>query len=1053
MLRRQMRRFLSKCQDDANQTLRIQRYYIAAGSSLLVIGLLFACALQGVLSFSAFFQSAALILFLCALFFILFCSGVNRKFADPSLTRFQMWSATAVIAYAMYRADQGRAVFLIVLLMIFLFGVLRLTRRALLWHAVGILLAYGALIALLWHFKRHKLDLQLELLQWVALAITLPWFALMGGYISGLRDRQKRLNRTLRLLSDCNISMVQATSECELFNHLCRILVESGGYLVASVDILPRDARTGRKNAQRRRDDTGPCGLHLTSQAMQDFARALADTAIGSGIAHARHACPCDPAVSSCSDGAQRQDGCTWVALPLIVDGQTSGALVLCSTSADAFHREELKLLEELAANLAYGMQSLRAREELVKQRELLEQRVEQRTQEIASLNAELTVKARDAESASRAKSTFLATISHEIRNPLNAVVSLARLIADSRLNPVQREYVDNLHLSAQTLSLLIGDILDLSRIEAGALRLDQAPFSLDALLQRVAAVACSALRDKPVEMVFDVAPDMPATLIGDALRLQQILVNLAGNAAKFTEAGDLVVSVHPCSRQDGQVTVQFTVRDTGIGIPEEYLGRIFDVFSQGDPSRARKYGGAGLGLAISARLVELMGARITVESAVGKGTTFGFSVNLALPEDARSAPAERDPSELHLLVVDDHPLIGDILERTCSAFGWHATVARSAAAGLEKLRLGAPHGREYDLMLLDWHMPAMDGIEMLRRVHDDPAIRLPTVLLMASGHEVGEAAAASDGLDVRGVLAKPVTAASLSDAVRRARGIEVAEAPIAHQEASQRLAGMRVLIAEDNAINRQVIEHLLRQAGAAVVVTANGLEAIDALRDSGQDFDAILMDIHMPVMDGYAATRIIREEFGRHDLPIIAVTADALADDIERSRNAGMNAHLVKPIDISGLLAVLVGLRHCPQQQSVADDPAREERMRGVALPVVDLAAGLEIFNGNKNNYAELLQQFVTTYRDTVDEVVCRLETADPAEVMEALHGIHGAARFLRISHLASVVASLIAALRQGHGNAATQLVEELGSAMRALQDFVQQFGDRQDTRETERI
>ncbi|HJV87757.1 MAG TPA: response regulator [Noviherbaspirillum sp.] len=1053
MLRRQTSRFLSTCQDDANQTLRIKRYYIAAGSSLLVIGLLFACVLQGILSLASFSQSAALILFSCVLFFILFRSGLNQRFADPSLTRLQMWSATAVIVFTMYRADQGRAVFLIVLLMIFLFGVLRLTRRALLWHATGILLAYGAVIGLLWSFKRHTLDLQLELLQWFALAATLPWFAAMGGYLSGLRNQQKRLNRTLRLLSDCNISMLHASSERDLFNNLCRILVESGGYMMAAVDIADQgEAKTFRRIAQCRGNDTCGCSIDLPPEGSQDIGRTVTETAISSGTTHARRECPGNPFASPGRDGVQRQDGCAWAALPLIVDGQTSGALALCSKSAAAFHQDELTLLEELAANLAYGMQSLRAREELVRQRQLLEERVEQRTQEIAALNAELIVKARDADIANRAKSAFLATISHEIRNPLNAVVSLAQLIGDSRLNPNQREYVDNLQLSAQTLSMLIGDILDLSRIEAGALCLEQAPFSLDAVLQRVAAVVCGALRGKPVELVFDVAPDMPVTLTGDALRLQQILLNLAGNAAKFTEQGEVVVSIHPLAQADGQVTVQFTVRDTGIGIPDAYLDQIFEAFSQGDASRAREYGGAGLGLAISARLVELMGGRIAVESVEGKGTSFGFNVQLGMPEGTPTTRMMPGPPGLHLLIIDDHLLVGDILQRACFAFGWHATVARSAATGLERLRLSMTQGPRYDLMLVDWHMPAMNGIEMLRQAQYVPGIRLPPVLLMASTHEAGNAAAASDGLDVCGVLAKPVTAASLADAVRSACGADSTTVQPVRRATDACLAGMRVLVAEDNAINRRVLEQLLRHAGAEVVVAANGLEAVNAIRDSGLSFDAVLMDIHMPVMDGYAATRIIREEIGRRDLPIIAVTADALPGDIEKTRRVGMMAHLIKPVDISRLLAVVTNARHLPRHPYALHEQAGEERKPPAALPVVDLAAGLQIFNGNKKDYADLLRQFVMTYRDTVDEVRHCITDADPALASEILHGIHGAARFLQIRHLGSVVASLGAALREEHGSAVIQLLEEFQSAMQALQGFVQQFDETQMAGEAER-
>lgn len=1047
MFRRQIGHILLNRQDDAKQRLRMYRYYIAAGSSLLVISLMFACTLQGFLSLSDFYQSAALVLFVCLLFFILFRSGLNQRFGDPSLTRLQMWSSTVVIVYTMYLADKGRAVFLVFLLMIFLFGVLRLTRQALLWHAAGILLAYGTLIALLWQFKRHTLDLQLELLQWIALAATMPWFAMMGGYISGLRKKQMRLNRTLRLLSDCNIAMVHATSERDLFNNLCRILSESGGYPVATADIVGHDeAKTVRQIAQYRRNETCASGKHINWKAMQDYGRTLADTAISTGTTQVGRSCLGDPAMSPRNDGTQAQNDCTWAALPLIVDGQTVGAISLCSENVAAFHREELCLLEELAANLVFGMQALRVHEELVTQRQLLEQRVEQRTQEIAELNSALEMKAEDAEIANRAKSAFVATISHEIRNPLNAVVGLTRLIADSELSSIHRQYVDNLELSTQTLSMLIGDILDLSRIEAGALSLEQAPFSLDELLHRVAAVVSGALRGKPVEMVFDVAPDMPVTMIGDMLRLQQILLNLAGNATKFTEKGELIISVQPIAQHDGQITVQFSVRDTGIGIPNEYLDQIFDVYSQGDASRAREYGGAGLGLAISAKLAELMGTRITVESALGKGTTFSFSVKLAVPEHTPAPQVTPGLIGLRLLIIDAHPLVGDILQRICSTLGGDATVVRSAAVGLEKLRLSATQGQEYDLVLLDWHAHTRIGIAMLRQAYDGPANRMPPVLLTAACNEVALAASACDGLYVRQVLAKPVTMASFADAVRRACRIDVPAALPEDRELALPLAAMHLLVAEDNAINRQVIEQLLRQAGADVVVVANGLEAINELRDPGACYDAVLMDIRMPIMDGYTATQIIREELGRSDLPIIAITANALSDDIEKSRRVGMIAHLTKPIDIADLLAVLANERKCPQQLGAGHGQAAKEPTRLVPLPVVDVSAGVASFNGNWNNFTDLLQQFVITYRNLAAEVRHHLDAAETANAMEVLHGTHGAARFLQIRHLASVIAALYTALRQNHGSAAMQSLDELQYAMQALENFVEQLDERQE-------
>ena len=1044
MLRRHTSRILMPPQDDLNQVLRMHRYFIAAGSSFLVVGLLFACSRLGVLSNAAFYQSAALVLLSCLVYYLLFRSGLNRRFSDPSLTVHQMRTATIVILYTMYLAEGGRAVFLVVLLMIFLFGALRLTIRALVLHAAAVLAAYGVLIGLLWNFKPQSLNLHLELLQWLALALTLPWFAVMVGYISGLRNKQRRLNRALRLLSDSNITLVHAANEDQLFADLCRLVVESGGYLMAWAGVAEQDeAKSVRPIAQYGGGETYLESIRVSWDGEQDIGRGPTGTAIRTGAIQVNQDFQSNPVMAPWREAAQRHGYHSSVALPLVVDEHVLGAVMIYSAAPDAFNEEEVRLLEELANNLAYGLQSLRARGELARHHQQLEEGVAQRTREIAELNSELAVKARDAEAANRAKSAFLATMSHEIRTPLSAIVGLTGLLVDSPLDRSQRDYADKLQLSAQALFALLGDILDFSKIEAGALQLEQAPFSLNSLLHTTAAIVCSELRGKPIEALFDVAPDMPDTLIGDALRLQQILLNLTSNAVKFTEQGELVVSVQCLKQEAAQVTLQFAVRDTGIGISSEQLCRIFDVFTQSDTSTTRRYGGTGLGLAISARLADLMKGRISVASSLGQGSEFRFTVSLGLADNMPADVLAPNLTSLSILIVDDHPLARELLKKACTAFGWLAITVDSGAAALDELRHSMVNGPDYDLMLLDWHMPGMDGIEMLRQAYAAPDIRLPLVVLMAPTFEMGQAAAASDDLYFDGILAKPMTPASLLEAVRRAHAGDFTAIRPAPEKTARRLAGLRLLVAEDNPINQQVIEQILVRAGAEVVIAANGLAAVDILRSPDARFDAVLMDIQMPVMDGYAATRTIREELGRRDLPIIAVTAHALPEDRAKSHEAGMVGHLVKPIDIDDLLDIVSGGRHDPVRSDARRRRATENLIPAVGLPVVDLVGVRKIFGDDKEKVTELLRQFVAAHRNDAGKARLRFDANDINGAAEILHGLHGIANLLQTPNLARLAAAIGTALRNRHADTVPALLDELQLALHALDEFIERFDE----------
>lgn len=839
---------------------------------------------------------------------------------------------------------------------------------------------------------------------------------------------QRRLNRALRLRSDGNMVLVHARSERQLLGDVCKLVVNAGDYLMAWVGLAVQDEeKTVHPVAQYGQADGFLESLSLTWDGAADIGQGPTGSAIRTGCTQIDQNCWRNPITQPWREAAVNRGYQSILSLPLVIDKKVLGALTLYAPEPDAFDMSEVQLLEELASDIAFGLQSLRARRELEHYQQQLEELVANRTQEIDALNIELQIKARDAEAANLAKSAFLAAMSHELRTPLNAVIGLTGLLVDSPLGGRQRDYADKVQLSAQALRALIDDILDFSRIEAGELRLEQAPFSLNAVLRTTATVLGVGLRDKPIEALFDVSPNIPDALIGDALRLQQILLNLTSNAVKFTEAGEIVIAVRCLVRDADAVTLQFSVRDTGIGIAPEQLGPIFDRFTQAETSTSRLYGGSGLGLTICTRLARLMQGQIEVDSTLGQGSEFRFKVQLALAHEVVQVAPTELPANLNILIVDDHPLARSILLQACTAFGWQATAVESGAAGMTALRQRAAEAADYDLMLLDWRMPEMDGLEMLRQAYAATDFGLPLVVLMASIFELEQAVEASNDLTLDGVVAKPMTPASLQEAVMRAfSGDHLVLAPQRPRRIPG-LSGMRLLVAEDNALNQEVITQILKRAGAEVVIAENGLAAVTALRAPGAHFDAVLMDIQMPVMDGYTATRIIREELGLRALPIIAVTAFAQPEDREKSRRAGMVGHLVKPLNVDDLLDLVA---HSTQRSATLP----KSTMSSVELAGLDLAEALTAFAGDPHKYCEILTKFVQQQGDDVEEALRRFNAHDVPGALHLLHDLSGVASLLQATELARLAKTAESALRAGDAAELPALFGKLQVAMQTL-------------------
>jgi PAS domain S-box-containing protein len=685
------------------------------------------------------------------------------------------------------------------------------------------------------------------------------------------------------------------------------------------------------------------------------------------------------------------------------------GTIIWVAIRARAIRNEagDINYIEGFARNISKRKKAEKALQQAYRS---LEKRVEERTAELRRANEQLRSTKEAAEAATLAKSEFLANMSHEIRTPMNGVIAAAELALNEDMPSKIEHYMKIIHSSAYSLLGIINDILDFSKIEAGKLELETGPFRLDQALESVTDVFINKASEKGIELLVDIDVETPCALVGDSLRLQQIVKNLMDNAIKFTPKGGVIlVSVKAVSKTKEEAVLEIAVKDTGVGIAPEHVPMLFTPFTQVDTSTTRKYGGTGLGLSICKQLVEIMDGTISVESELGKGSTFTFTARLGRQpaEQEHELVAPLDIRGLRVLVVDDCEDNRASIQKMLESFGFRSEIAFSGQIALERLTSPAMNAKRIKLIMMDWQMPDLGGIETSRIIREELHLDTPIILMTGFGRETERRDAEKVGIN--GLLIKPIYPSALFNAILDAFGKEALEMAERKRKITtqasiykERLRGSRILVAEDNHTNQEIALAILENAGIRTEIANDGKEALDALRQ--REFDAVLMDIQMPEMDGYETTKCIREDPKLAKIPIIAMTAHAMKGDEEKCLRAGMNGYISKPINQDVMFRTLwkaIGSVKLPADVQTAEPvsapepeaPPEENAVLPDSLPGINIGDTLANLNIDKTTFRRILEGFYRHNRETVANIKAALDNENWDELRQLAHSVKGSA------------------------------------------------------------